>query len=150
MSHAVFLFCFVSSHQACVKEGYLMKQTSSFQVCHSSSCHLPPLLLVILSVESQKGSITIQHCSFEKTEGCYCCTKSIAILPYSDKRKQVTNLPNLRKWSMFRIGLSTFYSSLEQKHSSCSEIFKLRHHDIALMSMYITDTFLFIYEKCHF
>ena len=65
------------------------------------------------------------------------------MLAYSDKRKQLTNHPNLRKWSYFRLDLaySTSVPSLEQKHSSAWKIFKLRYNDIALMSMYITDTF---------
>ena len=37
--------------------------------------------------------------------------------------------------------ISTSSLSFEQKHSSCWKIFKSRHHDIALMSMYVTDTF---------
>ena len=39
------------------------------------------------------------------------------------------------------LAYSTSIPSLEQKHSSCWKIFKSRHNDIALMSMYITDTF---------
>ena len=65
-----------------------------------------------------------------------------SILPYSDKRKQVTILPNLRKWC-FRLDLaySTSIPSLEQKHSSYSKISKSRYNDIALMPMHMTDTF---------
>ena len=71
------------------------------------------------------------------------CTQTTLL--YSDKRKQVTNHPNLRKWC-FAIGLtdlaySTSILSLEQKHSPCWMIFKSRHHDIALMSMDMADTF---------
>ena len=63
-----------------------------------------------------------------------------SILPNSDKRKQVTKLPNLRKWC-FRLNLATSNLSLHQKHSSCWEIFKSRYHAIVLMSIYMTDTF---------
>ena len=64
-------------------------------------------------------------------------------MPYSDKRKQVANHRNLRKWSFFRLHLaySTSNPTLEQKHSSCWESLTSRHNDIALMSMYMTDTF---------
>ena len=48
------------------------------------------------------------------------------------------------------LAYSTSIPSLEQKPSSCWKIFKSRHHDIALMSVYMTDTFLLIYEKFHF
>ena len=84
----------------------------------------------------------------------YIFTRQPAILPYSDKRKQVTNHPNLRKlWFLLDLAYSTSIPSLEQKHSSCWKIFKSRHHDIALMSMYKTDTFCsftrnFIFKSC--
>ena len=44
---------------------------------------------------------------------------------------------------VFRLDLaySTSSPSLEQKHSSCWKILKSRNNDIALMSMYMTDTF---------
>ena len=43
----------------------------------------------------------------------------------------------------FRLDLAYFTSipSLEQKYSSCWKIFKSRYNDIALMLMYMTDTF---------
>ena len=54
----------------------------------------------------------------------------------------------------FRLDLacSTSIPSLEQKHSSCWKMFTSRH-DIALMSIYITDTFCsftrnFIFKSC--
>ena len=51
----------------------------------------------------------------------------ISILPCSDKRKQLTNHPNLRKWC-FRLDLAyaTSILSLEEKPSSCWKIFKSR------------------------
>ena len=53
---------------------------------------------------------------------------------------------------VFRLDLAYFTSipSLEQKHSSCWKIFKSRHHNIALMSMYMTDTFWAFMSKCNF
>ena len=44
---------------------------------------------------------------------------------------------------VFRLDLSYFTSipNLEQKHSTCWTIFKSRHNDTALMSVYMTDTF---------
>ena len=43
---------------------------------------------------------------------------------------------------VFRLELANFtFWVLEQKHSSCWKIFKSRHNDIALMSMYMADTF---------
>ena len=84
----------------------------------------------------------------------YIFTRQPAILPYSDKRKQVTTHPNLRKlWFLLDLAYSTSIPSLEQKHSSCWKIFKSRHHDIAVMSMYKTDTFCsftrnFIFKSC--
>ena len=46
-------------------------------------------------------------------------------LPYFDKRKQVTNYPNLRYWC-FRLDLvcSTSRLGFKKKHSSCWKIFK--------------------------
>ena len=76
--------------------------------------------------------------------------------------------PTLTKWSkwqitqiwesdVFRLVLaySTSNPSLEQKHSFCWKIIKSRHNDIALMSMYVTDTFCsfttnFIFTSCFF
>ena len=55
-------------------------------------------------------------------------------LPYSDKRKQLTNHPNLSKWC-FRLELaySTSIPSLEQKHSSCWKIFKSRYNVLMIL-----------------
>ena len=50
----------------------------------------------------------------------------LLILPYSDKRKQVTNHPNLKKNDVLRLDLaySTSIPSFEHyKHSSCWKIF---------------------------
>ena len=69
--------------------------------------------------------------------------RSLHFLPYpNNKRKQVTYHPYLRK-RCFRLDLaySTSIPSLEQKHPSCWKIFKSRHKDIALMSMYMTEKF---------
>ena len=75
------------------------------------------------------------------------------------------NLTKGSKWQItkiwenciFRLDLaySTSNLSLEQKHSSCWKIFKSRHNDIALMSMYRTDTFCsftrnVIFKSCFF
>ena len=70
-----------------------------------------------------------------------------AILPYSDKRKQVTNHPNQKSFLSFFI-YSTSILSLQQKHSFSWKT-NSRHHDITLMSMYMTNILL-IYEKLHF
>ena len=94
-------------------------------------------------------------CYMDGTADWQNTAKTQDILPYSDKRKQVTNHPNLRKWC-FSNGLSIYSTSilrLEEKHSPCWKIFKSRHHDIALISMYMADTFCsftrnFIFESC--
>ena len=56
---------------------------------------------------------------------------------------------------IFRLDLafSTFSPSVEQKHSSCWKIFKSRRNDVALMSMYMADTFCsftryYIFRSC--
>ena len=51
--------------------------------------------------------------------------------------------PKPEKVTFYRLDLacSTSTLSLEQKHSSCWKILKSRHNDIALMSMYMTNTF---------
>ena len=52
-------------------------------------------------------------------------------------------ITQIRESDVFRLDLacSTSIPSLEQKHSSCWKIFKSRYNDIALMSVYLTDTF---------
>ena len=42
---------------------------------------------------------------------------------------------------LFFLACSTSSPSFEQKHLSCSKILKSRHRDIALISMYMTNTF---------
>ena len=64
------------------------------------------------------------------------------------QKEQVTNHPNLRKWIFSflqkeqdrNLALSTSNPNLEQEHSSCWKIFKSRHNDNALMSVYMTNT----------
>ena len=45
----------------------------------------------------------------------------------------------------FDLAYSTSIPSWEQKHSSYWKIFKSRHHNIALMSMYMTDIFCLLF-----
>ena len=52
-------------------------------------------------------------------------------------------ITQIRESDVSRLDLaySTSIPSLEQKHSSCWKIFKSRYNDIALISVYLTDTF---------
>ena len=65
--------------------------------------------------------------------------------------KQVTN-HQIWDIDVFWLDLScsTSNPSFEQKYSSCWQELKSRHNDIALMSIYMTDTFCSFCEKCHF
>ena len=83
--------------------------------------------------------------------------------PEDDGKPYCPTLTKGSKWQVIEIwesdvfrsdlAYSTSNPSLEQKLSSCWKIFKLRHNDIALMSIYIhvQDRHILVnYEKCHF
>ena len=78
--------------------------------------------------------VLITECSkhLYREQDCHTLTKV--------SKSQITQI-----WEsdVFRLDLaySTSIPSLEQKHSSCWKIFKSRHRNIELMSMYTTDTF---------
>ena len=72
--------------------------------------------------------------------GLYC--------PYFDNKKQEINHPNLRYWC-FYIWLSNFTSrpNFELRHNVYPAETSSRHHDIASMLMYMTDTFCSVTRK---
>ena len=59
------------------------------------------------------------------------------------QKENLWQFTQLWKSDVFRLDLACSASipSFEHKHSSCWEIFMSRHHDIALMSMCMADTF---------
>ena len=71
---------------------------------------------------------------------CWICSCQYCPTLTKGSKWQITQI-----WEsdVFRLDLacSTSIPSFEQKLSSCWEIFMSRHHDIALTSMYMTDTF---------
>ena len=69
------------------------------------------------------------YCVFQ-----YCLTLT------KGSKSQITHIWESYDFRLDFIAYSTSILSLEQKHSSCWKIFTSRHHDIALMSMYMTDT----------
>ena len=98
--------------------------------------------------------------------GCICVYVSVGLSGRLSAHYLQEFCPTLTKGSKWHINqiwesdvftldlaYSTSIPSLEQKHSSCWKIFKSRHYDIALMSMYMTDTFCsftrnFIFKGC--
>ena len=95
-------------------------------------------LIGCLTLYSDFYQISWWQCSWlwpiSRTVEIFCCTMT------EESNWQITQI-----WEnyVFRLDLaySTCIPSLEQKHSSCWKIFKSRHPDIALMSVYMTDTF---------
>ena len=55
-------------------------------------------------------------------------------------QKEATDKSSKSEKVMF-LAYSAYIPSLEQTHSSCWKIFKWRYNDIALISMYMADTF---------
>ena len=94
------------------------------------------------------------------------CKKATKYLHQSSRKYLSAYCPTLTKGSnsqttqiwesdVFRLDLaySTSIPSLKQKHSSCWKILKSRYNEIALMSIYMTDTFCsftrnFIFKSC--
>ena len=79
-----------------------------------------------------QGRNTVVQGSFAPEICCPTLTKG--------SKWQITQIWDI---DVFRLDLACSTSSLsfQQKHSSCWKMFKSRHHDIALMSMKVTDTF---------
>ena len=82
---------------------------------------------------------------------------TISLWLYSPTLTKGSNWQITQIWESDVFTLNLAYSksipSLEQKHSSCWKIFKSRYNDIALMSMYMTNTFCsvtrnFILKSC--
>ena len=114
------------------------------------------------------SSIPHQNIDIENKQQCICILDSIMTsIVFRCLTNSTLFCPTLTKGSKsqiiqicesdvfrFELAYSTSIPSLEQKHSSCWKIFKSRrHNDIALMSMYMTDTFCsftrnFIFKSC--